>query len=314
MNYRLNLLTKRDDVFNIGISFTSTNAIQFTIQLSCLKDENGVNIFDFRRGGYPLVLISPFDLDATDLEKIHSEILKDVKGVFQHTPKQVDVISKSISNETFSTLFSQFGSNALCSSYPNNYIHNLTDFIETLPIKRLLGNDDSTILTLDPDQTVFRLSDIRNRNIFPNINLILRDGYIHVLENVLSHNQFEKTLYLINLDSYVSLSPHVGYIETPDSLCIWMVSAHILAGDISNRTNTFDPDIKHNVEINTTLLIDAFQRILEELKFISIAIIENRSIYSYENETIVFIGDFPGDIVTSKLKQNYLDCIKHYNR
>lgn len=309
MEYNLTLLTNNTQLHNTSILFTTKDVEQFTIKLMLLSDHNGINIYDHRRSGYQLVLQSPIELEFNDIEKVQNEVLKQFPNdVIQYTPKLIDVATKVIiNNKSIIDLYNNFNSNVLCSAYSDN-----VNVIETVSRMKRLNMNEDEVVQIDPMQTVFRLSDIRKRNIFPNINFIIKGNSVHVLENVLTHMSFEKTVYSIGYDSYVSLSPHVGFIETKQGLIVWFVSQHIIVSDMDNRVNAFDPVIKHNTNINTNLLIKNFQDVLDDFNFVSISIIENRSIYSFEDDVLIFIGDFPGDAVTSTIKDKYQKCISLY--
>lgn len=310
MEYRLNLYTPNSKFFQIEIAFKDVDTTTYPLSLYPMQDENGVKIYDTRRNGYQLILRSPIPLDEDSLTKIYNEIKRSVtKDIFEVTPRFVEILSKSQYDMTFSDCFEKFGQNILCSRYPNNNIEKLTnDFIECKIIKRL--NYDGPIIQVNPEQEVFRLSHICHKDVFPNVHCVLQDNIMNVFENTLDHKRTEQTVYVIH-DDYISLSPHVGYIQTRDDLFVWFVSSHILVANLSERQTQFDPTYKYMTKINTSNLLERFQEILRTLNFITVSTIYNRSIYSYESRTLVFIGDFPGDAVTSDIKEKYLSFIQN---
>lgn len=310
MDYRLNFYTKLEDFYQLEISFQDTDTVTYPLSLFVLHDDNGNKIFDHRRYAYQLILRSPIILDEDSLEKIYKEIRRTVKNIFEITPHYVDVVSLTQDKSTFSECFETFGRNILCSLYNNEDIQNVTspDFITTNHIKRL--NYDGPIVQLNPEQEVFRISDIRHKDVFPRIHCVLKEDTLHILENILDHKRNELTLYVIG-DDYIALSPHVGFLQTVDNLFIWFVSSYILVPNLSERQRHFDPDIKHMTKINTTYLLERFQEVLKELNFVTINTIHNKSIYSFEGDTLVFIGEFPGDVVTTDIKEKFLSAIQN---
>jgi hypothetical protein len=310
MEYRLNLFTKDEDFFEIAISFTDVDNTDYDIRLHTLRAENGSKIFDKRRNAYQLMLTSPIALDQESLRKIYNEIKRTIKHVFEITPRYIDVIVESrYADCQFSECFERFGRNILCSEYPNNEIQDISDnLIDINEIKHL--NYNGPIIKLNPKQEVFRLSDIIHKDTFPNVHCVLRDGYMNILENTLDHKRNEHTIYTIG-DEYIALSPHVGYIQTHDDLFVWFVSAHVLVPNLIERRRHFDPEVKYMTKIDTTNLLERFQEVLKALNFITVSTVHNRSIYSYESQTLVFIGDFPGDVVTIDIKEKYLACIQN---
>lgn len=310
MDYRLNLFTKLDDFFQLEISFKDLDTTTYPMQLFAMQDENGVKIYDHRRNAYQLVLRSPIPLDQDSLQKIYNEIKRSVKNIFEITPRFVDVVSLSQYRAPFSACFEKFGRNILCSKYRDDEIQDNTaaDFIDTNGIKRL--NYDGPIVRLNPEQEVFRLSDIRHKDTFPSVHCVLKDDHVHVLENTLDHKRNEQTVFVVH-DDYIALSPHVGFIQTYDNLFVWFVSGHILVPNLNEREIHFDPDIKHMTKINTTFLLERFQEVLKTLNFVTLSTIPDTSIYSFEARTLVFIGDFPGDAVTTDIKEKYLSCIQN---
>jgi hypothetical protein len=310
MEYRLNLYTDNPDFFEIAISFTDLDNTDYDIRLHTLRNENGAKIRDKRRNAYQLMLTSPVPLDQESMKRIYNEIKRTVKKVFEITPRYIDIVSESqYDNTQFSDCFERFGRNILCSEYPNNDIQDITtDLVETSEIKRL--NYDGQIVKLNPKQEVFRISDIIHKDTFPSVHCALKDGYMNILENTLDHKRNEHTVFTIS-DDYIALSPHVGYIQTYDDLFVWFVSTHVLVPNLAERRKHFDPEIKCMTKINTANLLERFQEVLKALNFITISTVYNRCIYSYESRTLVFIGDFPGDVVTIDIKEKYLACIHH---
>lgn len=310
MEYRLNLYTKNPDFFEIAISFTDLDNTDYDIRLHTIRDQNGAKIHDKRRNAYQLVLTSPIVLDEESIKRIYNEIKRTVKNIFEITHRYIDIVSESrYDNCQFSDCFNRFGKNILCSEYPGNEIQDVTrHLVEISEIKRL--NYDGQVVKVMPKQEVFRLSDIIHKDTFPNVHCVLKDGYMNILENTLDHKRNERTVFTIG-DDYVALSPHVGYIQTYDNLYVWFVSAHVLIPNLFERIKHFDPDIKCMTNINTTNLLERFQEVLKALNFVTVSTVHNRCIYSYEAQTLVFIGDFPGDVVTVDIKEKYLACMQH---
>ena len=311
MEYRLNLYTKNPGFFEIAISFTDVDNTDYDIWLHTIQDKNNVKIHDKRRDAYQLVLASPIVLDAESIKRIYNEIKRTVKNVLEITPRYVDIVTESqYDNLQFSDCFDRFGRNILCSEYPDNEIQNVTrDLVQINEIKRL-NYEDGRVVKLSPKQEVFRLSDITRKDTFPSVHCVLKDGYMNILQNTLDHKRNEHTVFTIN-DDYVALSPHVGYIQTYDDLYVWFVSAHVLVPNLTERIKHFDPDIKCMTKINTTNLLERFQEVLKTLNFVTVSTVHNRCIYSYEAQTLVFIGDFPVDVVTIDIKEKYLACMQH---
>lgn len=310
MDYRLNLFTKNAKFFKLEISFKDLDTTTYNLSLDTLRDKNGTKILDHRRNAYQLVVNSPIALDTESMQRIYNEVKRSVKGIFEITPRYVDIVTQSrYPHQTFTNCFEQFGRNILCSNYPSNEIQDvLDDYIDTKDIKRL--NYEGDVVKLIPEQEVFRLTDIRLKDTFPSVHCVLKNDCMDIFENILDHKRDELTVYIIH-DDYVSLSAHVGYIQTYDNLIVWFVSGHILIPNLNERQRHFDPIIKCMTKINTSNLLERFQEVLKALNFITVSVAYNKSIYSYESQTLVFIGEFPGDAVTIDIKEKYLSCIQN---
>lgn len=308
--YVLNLFTQREDFFRIEISFKDLDMTTYRMGLLPLHDQKMNYIFNHRQNAYQLALQSPIPLSPSSIEKIYKEIKQNVKDIYEIKPRFIDVVSLSQFDGTFSDCYKMYNNNILCSNYRFPQIEDVTnqDFIDTTHIKRL--DYTGPLVQLNPEQEVFRLSDIRYKDTFPNVHCVRKNGVIHILENTLDHKTYEKTVYVIH-DDYIALTPHAGFIQTHDNLFVWFVSIHILVPNLAERRTAFDPDIKHVSKINTSVVLERFQEILQTLNFVTASIIHNKSIYSFETGTLVFIGHFPGDAVTTKIRENYLACLKN---
>lgn len=302
MDYRLHLYTKTREFFDISILFTDTDGQQNTLNLYKNKQ------YDYRRHGYQLILSSPIQFNEENLLKIVDEIKRSVPKIFIVVPNLVD-ISTIVLEKSISECYEAFGENVLYSVYNYNHIRNIIDFGDTKHIKQFEHNDN--VISVDPDQEVVRLSNIRVKDIFPSAHCIQKNwlsnnnNNIHLTFNTLNHLHFEHTILVVG-DNYVSLSPHVGYIEERDNLVIWLVSEYILVPNLFEREPSFDPEEKFMTEINTEILLERFQEVVKELGFVSVSVIPNKTMYTFESRTLVFIGDFPGDVVSRGIHRNYL--------
>lgn len=299
--YRLNFYTKNKNFIDVNVSFIDTYAEQYTLTLSILTDGNGNKIYAPRKDGYPLVLTCPITFDEENLRLILAEIETQVRDMKRFVPRYVDVVCENVPYNLLEC-YELYNENILCSVYPDNCIDNFID-IENRHIKRF--EEDKTVIRMEPDQEVFRMCNIRKKDIFPCVNCIRQFDNTYVTFNALDLKYNEHTMLVMG-DNFVSLSPHVGYLEFDDNLVVWLVSEHILVRDVYNRDIDFDVVEKHMGKIDTVNLMERFQEVIKDIGFICVAEIPNTSLYSYEFETLVFIGDFPGDVVSTAIHQKYL--------
>lgn len=301
MEYRLNLYTTKHDFIDLKLKLINTDVDQYTLNVGILTDEYKNKIFDHRREGYQLILNSLIPLNDDDLVRVYNEIKGSVEDVMEVIPSFVDIQSEFVCDWGFDKCYEVFDENILCSVYNDNDLRAILDFNDENHIKRSLNEN---IVKIDPKQEVFRVSNIRKKDIFPSSHCVKKSGMTYIGHNFLDLKHTERTLLVVG-QNYISLSPHVGYLEY-DDLVIWMVSEHILVQSVWDRTRDFDGVQKYMCEIDTTNLLEYFQEVINELGFVHVSIVPNKSLYSVESGTVIFIGDFPGDAVTPTIHKKYL--------
>lgn len=293
IKYAFNVITPEEELFE-----ASATTLQAT-------EGCGNLVFDIRKNGYPIILKSQEALSNDEFEKIYESMDKtNLVTIRQNYIETMPLLyNEEMSEHPSNFLFSYYSGNIQTyGTSPNvTYLQNHSDFV------------------LDPLQEVTHVVKFSERHIPPEDNIILyepnknsADYFVapryYYTKNLLYKSKYEKTVLVMG-DGYFSINAHCGFLIKNENV-IYFVSEHIMVRSFGNPGQISLNDVIYS-EFSNKTCISIFMKLVQEYNFDTFESFQC-GVYAFDLKTLMFMGEFPDHIATTKISEIYLSTFAKF--